>query len=300
MTPQHKNRQSKSVCGWFQNLQGCNGLNHYPRPVTPTAQYKPGDQVWLEVTHLKLPHQGSKLNLKWYGPFKVLREISLVAYQLELPISWMIHPVFHISLLTPYVKTHAHRLNYSCPPPDLINDEEQYEVEQIRNHQHHGWSRTLQYLIKWWGYPKSDHTWEPADQVYALDLLQEYHKPALGKHKKEAESPGKNNNLHYHIIQITHHSFIMAFSPAPLPVQLPGHLKSESVIVTDQLVNSTLCSDPVPSNQITIPGPLHNLKTNAFWDGPLSPFTIQNILAGHKNLTPAQLWALVAGLATTL
>ena len=34
----------------------------------------------------------------------------------------------------------------------------------------------LQYLIKWWGYPKSDNTWEPADQVYALDLLWEYHK----------------------------------------------------------------------------------------------------------------------------
>ena len=34
----------------------------------------------------------------------------------------------------------------------------------------------LQYLIKWQGYPESDNTWEPADQVYALDLLQEYHK----------------------------------------------------------------------------------------------------------------------------
>ena len=34
----------------------------------------------------------------------------------------------------------------------------------------------LQYLIKWWGYPKSDNTWEPADQVYTPDLLQEYHK----------------------------------------------------------------------------------------------------------------------------
>ena len=92
----------------------------------------------------------------------------------------------------------------------------------------------------------------------------------------------------------------MAFSPAPLPVQLPGHLEHESVTVTDQLVNSTSHSDPVPSNQITIPGPLHNLKTNTFWDGPLLPHMVQNILAGHQNLMPAQLWALITGLTTTL
>ena len=92
----------------------------------------------------------------------------------------------------------------------------------------------------------------------------------------------------------------MAFSPAPLPVQLPRHLESELVIITDQLVNSTSCSDPVPSNQISIPRPLHDLETNAFWDGPLSPHTVQNILTRHKNLAPAQLQALIPGLATTL
>ena len=81
----------------------------------------------------------------------------------------------------------------------------------------------------------------------------------------------------------------MAFSSTPLPVQLPSHLKHESVIITNQLANSTICTDPVPSNQITIPGPLHNLETNAFWDGPLLPHMVQNILAGHKNIAPAQL-----------
>ena len=124
--------------------------------------------------------------------------------------------------------------------------------------------------------------------------------PALGKHKREAETPNKNNNPFHHNIQITHHSFIMAFSPTLLPVQLPGHLEHESVIVTDQLVDSASCSDPIPSNQIAIPRPLHDLKTNAFWDGPLSLCTVQNVLTGHENLAPAQLCSLVAGLATTL
>ena len=123
---------------------------------------------------------------------------------------------------------------------------------------------------------------------------------ALGKHKREVETPGKNNNPHHLIIQITHHSFSMAFSPALLPVQLPGHLEYESIVITDQLVDSATCTDSIPSNQIAIPRPLHDLKTNAFWDGPLSLCTVQNILAGHENLAPAQLQALVADLATTL
>ena len=92
----------------------------------------------------------------------------------------------------------------------------------------------------------------------------------------------------------------MAFSPALLPVQLPSHLESELVIITDRLVDSALHPNPIPSNQISVPGPLHDLETNAFWDRPLSPHIVQNILAGHENLTPAQLWALIAGLTTTL
>ena len=124
--------------------------------------------------------------------------------------------------------------------------------------------------------------------------------PALEKHKREAETPGKNNNLHHLFTTIIHYSFSMDSSPAPLPVQLPGHFAEEQLIITDKLVNTASCSNPVPSNQITIPGPLHNLETNAFWDRPLSPHTVQNVLAGHENLTPTQLWALVAGLATTI
>ena len=92
----------------------------------------------------------------------------------------------------------------------------------------------------------------------------------------------------------------MAFSPTLLLIQLPGHLEHESVTVTDQLVNTALHSNPIPSNQIAIPKPLHDLETNTFWDRPLSLHTVQNILAGHKNLTPIQLQSLIAGLAITL
>jgi hypothetical protein len=52
-----------------------------------TSQYKLGEQVWLEATHLKIWHQKMKLKLKQYRPFKIIKEISPVAYQLKLPVA---------------------------------------------------------------------------------------------------------------------------------------------------------------------------------------------------------------------
>ena len=141
---------------------------------TPSAQYNTGDQVWLEGKNLQLPHQVTKLAPKRYGPFKIIKEISPVAYRLQLPPTWMIHDVFHASLLSPYSETPSHGPNFSRPPPDLIGGEEEYEVESIRSHRYFGRNKKLQFLIRWKGYAPSDDTWEPADSVHAPDLVKEY------------------------------------------------------------------------------------------------------------------------------
>jgi hypothetical protein len=39
--------------------------------------------------------------------------------------------VFHASLLSPYKETEEHSANYPELPPDLIEGEEEYEVEEI-------------------------------------------------------------------------------------------------------------------------------------------------------------------------
>ena len=104
----------------------------------------------------------------------ITQVVSPVAYQLALPLSWKIHPVFHVSLLTSYTETPKHEPNYSRPPPDLIEGMEEYEVESICSHWHHRPRQQLQYLLKWKGYPESDNTWELAMQVHAPQLIQEY------------------------------------------------------------------------------------------------------------------------------
>ncbi len=100
----------------------------------PPLQYTVGQKVWLDATHLKLPHQKAKLTLKHLGPFKITKEISPVAYQLTLPTNWRIHNVFHTSLLNPYHETTVHGPNFTRPPLDLIEGEEEFEVERIVAH----------------------------------------------------------------------------------------------------------------------------------------------------------------------
>ncbi len=94
-------------------------------------KYKEGDLVWLEGRHLHTNQPAVKLVPKRHGPFSIVQVMSPVNYRLKLPTQWSIHDVFHIDLLTPYHKTITHGPNYSRPPPDLIDKEEEYEIEKI-------------------------------------------------------------------------------------------------------------------------------------------------------------------------
>ncbi len=180
MTIEGEDVRSQTVSDWIKTMktrqaQAIEAINQSTRQQPILSSFMVGTQVWLEGTHLHLPYQATKLAPKRYGPFEITKEISPVAYQLHLPISWNIHNVFHASLLSPYREMTAHGPNYSRLPPDLIEGEEEYEVKKIVNHRRSGQSQTLQYLIKWKGYPEADNTWEPADQVHALELVKAYH-----------------------------------------------------------------------------------------------------------------------------
>ena len=48
---------------------------------------------------LKQAKKDNKLSPKYYGPYKVLQEISTMAYKLDLPAASRVHPIFHVSFL---------------------------------------------------------------------------------------------------------------------------------------------------------------------------------------------------------
>jgi hypothetical protein len=155
-------------------------------PLDP-PRFTKGQKVWLDGKGLALPYGSIKLAPKQHGPFEIEEVRSPVVYQLKLLPQWTIHPVFHASLLTPYIETNEHGANYMRPPPDVIEGEEQYEVKTIRAYR---WrNRKLQYLIKWKGYPESDNTWEPVSNVQAPLLIREYHEAHPLEDKKAAKRP---------------------------------------------------------------------------------------------------------------
>jgi RNase H-like domain found in reverse transcriptase/Reverse transcriptase (RNA-dependent DNA polymerase)/Integrase zinc binding domain/Chromo (CHRromatin Organisation MOdifier) domain len=160
-----------------RRLEAILALNKTATTHTPSlSHFKVGQRVWLEAKNLPISHGTAKLLPKRYGPFIITELISPVASRLRLPISWNIHPVFHNTLLTPFVETNAHGPNFSRPPPDLINGEAEYEVKAIRSHRYFGKNKRLQYLLKWKGYPEADNTWEDEDQMTAPDLLKQYNR----------------------------------------------------------------------------------------------------------------------------
>jgi hypothetical protein len=152
--------------------------------------FKIGDKVWLEGRNLRTEQPTAKLAPKRHGPFPIKKVLSPITYQLTLPPTWKIHDVFHVDLLTPYVETEFHGPNYTRPPPDLINEEEEYEVERVLSSRRHGRGRKVQYLVKWKGYPDSDNEWVNWDDMNTDEALEDFRKqnPRAITHIRRAQS----------------------------------------------------------------------------------------------------------------
>ena len=136
--------------------------------------YNIKDQVWLEAVNLKTTHPTAKLALKRYGPFKITNKIFDIVYELDIPPKWKIHNKFHAELFSQYIETEFHGKNFPEPPPDIINKEEEYKVEQIIGSRRMGRKKTLEYKVCWKGYAPAYDLWEPALVIKVPDLIKQY------------------------------------------------------------------------------------------------------------------------------
>src|SRR5712671_101381 len=141
---------------------------------TTFRPYKEGEQVWLDARNLRTTHPTHKLRPKRYGPFMITKVLSHVAYQLALPPTWKIHNVFHASYLSLFRETAEHGPNFLEPPPEIVEGEPEWEVEQIVGMRYYGPKRIKQYRIRWKGYAPAHDTWEPIENVHAPKLVQQF------------------------------------------------------------------------------------------------------------------------------
>ena len=78
-------------------------------------EFKTNDKVWLNSS-LVLRNENKKLKPRKLGPFKIIKKVSPVTYELKLPKKYRIHPIVHVSELEPYYEDNFER-NQPPPPP---------------------------------------------------------------------------------------------------------------------------------------------------------------------------------------
>ena len=122
--------------------EGANGRR------TPAPVFRLGDRVWLDARNITTRQPSRKLDHRRLGPYEVVESLGPSAVCLHLPDTVKLHPVFHVSLLGHAANDPLPRQR-SPPPPAIIVDGEEWEVERVLD------SRLfyckLQYLVKWMG-----------------------------------------------------------------------------------------------------------------------------------------------------
>jgi hypothetical protein len=183
----------------------------YDQNRSESVDYKVGDLVYLEGTNIETVRPAQKLSNKRYGPFKILEKIGSSSYRLKLPPSWSRkHPVFNEVLLSPFTAPKfPSQKKTAPPPPELVDDHEEYEVEEVLDSRLR--DGKLEYFVHWKGYPHEDDSWEPVSHLKenAGAIIKDFHR----KHPSAPRPRPQNVRFTYKTIE--------NFTTTP---RLPGHL----------------------------------------------------------------------------
>jgi len=137
-----------------------------------------GDWVYLRLhpyrQHSLFRRAHQKLASRFFGPYQILKRVGAVAYELDLPDTARIHPVFHVSLLKKQLGDMS-RVTTQLPPFSTDN----IPVLQPRLVKDYRWVKqgdkyVTEALVQWSSLPPEDATWEEVDvlrqQFPNLDL----------------------------------------------------------------------------------------------------------------------------------
>src|SRR3978361_856059 len=97
----------------------------------PAPAYQPGDKVWLSSKNIRTQRLSKKLDSKNLGPFEIVKKGGATSYELKLPASMRINPVFHSNLLRLDPDMPLPGQIVDPPLPVIIDDEEEYEVAKV-------------------------------------------------------------------------------------------------------------------------------------------------------------------------
>lgn len=155
------------------------------RPV----QYQVGDQVLLTTENLS--SHNSKLRAKFVGPFRVVRVLSDVVVELDLPPEMSRrHKKFHVEKLKPWrgdKEKFPTRTQRNRPVAELVEEQEpEYIVDRIVDER--VVNGRQQYLVRWEGRPESESTWQsPAELVSALGKVEEWKRRNEGREREDED-----------------------------------------------------------------------------------------------------------------
>jgi hypothetical protein len=122
---------------------------YYNQRRLPTPTYAARDKVYLDASDIRTNRPSQKLSHHRLSPFPIERQVSRNAYRLKLPFPMRrLHPVFNVVKLTPSpADLIVERHPTLPPPPEVIDGEEEYLVEEILDSKM--FRGQLRFKIKW-------------------------------------------------------------------------------------------------------------------------------------------------------